>query len=67
MLVVSSATVEAAGVTIPGAEIRDIALRGRADTLAVHIARDRAAVEAIAPAMQRTPRQYAPSSTPFKH
>jgi hypothetical protein len=47
VLVVSSATVEAAGVTIPGAEIRDIALRGRADTLAVHIARDRAAVEAM--------------------
>jgi adenylate cyclase len=47
VLVVSSATVEAAGVTIPGAEIREIALRGRADTLAVHIARDRAAVEAM--------------------
>jgi len=47
VLVVSSATVEAAGLTIPGAEIRDIALRGRADTLAVHIARDRAAVEAM--------------------
>jgi hypothetical protein len=47
VLVVSSATIEAAGVTIPGAEIRDIALRGRADRLAVHIARDRAALDAM--------------------
>jgi adenylate cyclase len=47
VLVVSSATVEAAGVAIPGAEIRDIALRGRAETLAVHVARDRAAVDAM--------------------
>jgi adenylate cyclase len=48
VLVVSSATVEAAGVVIPGAEIRDIALRGRAETLAVHVALDRAAVDAMA-------------------
>ena len=47
MLVVSSATVEAAGLAIPGAEIREIALRGRAETLAVHVVRDRAAVEAM--------------------
>jgi adenylate cyclase len=48
VLVVSSATVEAAGVVIPGAEIRDIALRGRAEPLAVHVALDRAAVDAMA-------------------
>jgi adenylate cyclase len=44
VLVASSASVQAAGVTIPGAEIQDIALRGRAETLAIHVVRDRAAI-----------------------
>jgi adenylate cyclase len=44
MLVASTASVEAAGVTIPGAETQEIALRGRTETLAVHVVRDGAAM-----------------------
>jgi adenylate cyclase len=44
VLVVSSSTVEAAGLAIPGAEVRDVTLRGRAETLAVHVVRDRTAM-----------------------
>ncbi len=40
ILVVSDAALRASGLTIPGAEIREVAIRGREEMLKVHVASD---------------------------